>query len=320
LPKNVAAELSDQSRLQLGLLELLVSRLPDRTPDSPTTGTGPTGTLEWNRADMAAGMGAATPGRNVGHSGRVGSSSPSLEPSRPFSSATPAPSSSRSVSHPSRQGEGARPDGRPDGGRSAAAGFADAGSGQEPNLRKLLEAFAEAFIGLRKGYEQFGAEVGVRTINGATPLHRARSRSELMEYLLQPDADVAAITHDLIAIFADFGIHHIAMMQGVTEGTRSILASLSPRSSGIDAGGRLFAGVKTKNQWKEYLERFEQMIADENELHAALFGSEFARAYASVTLGEEHGAHADHRGDRGDRGRSADHSRPADQGGKDRKG
>jgi hypothetical protein len=28
------------------------------------------------------------------------------------------------------------------------------------------------------------------------------------------------------------------------------------------------------------------MIHDDNELHAAIFGNEFARAYASVTLGE----------------------------------
>ena len=38
--------------------------------------------------------------------------------------------------------------------------------------RRLLDAFSEAFVGLRKGYEQFGSEVGVRTINGATPLHQ----------------------------------------------------------------------------------------------------------------------------------------------------
>jgi len=39
--------------------------------------------------------------------------------------------------------------------------------------------------------------------------------------------------------------------------------------------------------WKSYLERFEQMITEDEALHAALFGEEFARAYASVTLGDD---------------------------------
>jgi hypothetical protein len=150
---------------------------------------------------------------------------------------------------------------------------------------KLLEAFTESFIGLRKGYEQFGREVGVRTINGSTPLHRAASRRELLDYLLQPNLDVGATARDIIAIFADFGIHHIAMMQGVTEGVRAMLQSLSPQANDIDASSRLFAGAKAKGQWKAYLERFDQMITDDNELHAAIFGNDFARAYASITVG-----------------------------------
>jgi predicted component of type VI protein secretion system len=141
-------------------------------------------------------------------------------------------------------------------------------------------------VGLRKGYEQFGAEVGVRTISGSTPLHRARNARELLDYLMQPNQDVSAITRDLISIFADFGIHHIAMMQGVTEGVRNMLHTLSPESNGIDIGGGLFSGGKAKNAWKSYLERFEQMLTDDNELHAAIFGNDFARAYARVTQGD----------------------------------
>jgi len=75
-------------------------------------------------------------------------------------------------------------------------------------------------------------------------------------------------------------------MQGVTEGVRNMLHSLSPEANGIDIGGGLFSGGKAKNAWKSYVERFEQMITDDNELHAAIFGNEFARAYARVTQGD----------------------------------
>ena len=152
--------------------------------------------------------------------------------------------------------------------------------------QKILEAFSEAFVGLRKGYEQFGAEVGVRTINGRTTLHRARTSREILDHLLAPNVDVTTVTHELISIFADFGIHHIAMMEAVTEGVRALLQSLDPRANDLDVGGRLFSAAKAKSQWKAYLERFEQALTDDQELHAAIFGADFARAYARVTQGE----------------------------------
>jgi predicted component of type VI protein secretion system len=152
--------------------------------------------------------------------------------------------------------------------------------------REILEAFGEAFVGLRKGYEQFGVEVGVRTINGRTALHRARTAQALLEYLLQSDAPVATVKRDLIGIFADFGIHHIAMMAAVTEGVRALLQSLDPRVNDLDVGGGLFSGSRFKSKWNAYLERFDQILTDDKELHAAIFGPEFARAYARATLGD----------------------------------
>jgi predicted component of type VI protein secretion system len=151
---------------------------------------------------------------------------------------------------------------------------------------QILEAFSEAFIGLRKGYEQFGVEVGVRTINGRTPLHRARTAAALLDHLLQPDAPIAVVKRDLIGIFADFGIHHIAMMAAVTEGVRAMLHGLEPRANDLDVGGGLFGSSKAKTKWTSYLERFDQILTDDRELHASIFGPEFARAYARATLGD----------------------------------
>ena len=115
--------------------------------------------------------------------------------------------------------------------------------------QQILEAFSEAFVGLRKGYEQFGVEVGVRTINGrddAPP--RAHRQGRCSTISSSPDAPVATVKRDLIGIFADFGIHHIAMMAAVTEGVRALLQSLDPRANDLDVGGRLFSSSRSKAQ------------------------------------------------------------------------
>ena len=64
------------------------------------------------------------------------------------------------------------------------------------------------------------------------------------------------------------------MMEAVTEGVRSLLHLAGP------------AGAPKKSQWKEYVERFDHAINDDQELHDGIFGSEFARAYASVAVGD----------------------------------
>lgn len=107
-----------------------------------------------------------------------------------------------------------------------------------------------------------------------------------MDYLLQSDAPIAAVKRDLIGIFADFGIHHIAMMAAVTEGVRALLHALEPRANDLDIGDRLFASSKSRTKWTTYRERFDQILTDDRELHASIFGPEFARAYARATLGD----------------------------------
>jgi len=60
--------------------------------------------------------------------------------------------------------------------------------------------------------------VGVRPLGGSTPVHRARSGREVMDHLLAPTLDVEGCLRDLKAVFADMGIHEIAMMEGITPG------------------------------------------------------------------------------------------------------
>ena len=140
-------------------------------------------------------------------------------------------------------------------------------------------------MGLKKGYEQFGSEVGVRPLTGTTPLHRARTSQEIVKYLLDPAVDPEVCARDLNAVFADMGIHDVAMMEGISQSVRVLLAKLDPNALDVKAG--LWSGSKAKAKWNEYVESFNNLLAEESALHAEIFGEEFASAYASVALGGE---------------------------------
>lgn len=295
LAKNVPAVLTEASRLQLGRLEMSVSQ-PRAVTGAHRPLTGPHKTVGWSagtdpgRTPSGAPRGVTPPpSESVSRAGstRMGLADPGAALPRSPSGAfavTPPPGPETPLPGPATP-----PPGTPAAqatARAAAAALAPA-SDAAARTMKILEAFSEAFIGLRKGYEQFGSEVGVRTINGSTPLHRARTGREVLDHLLNPAVDPAVAARDLIGIFADFGIHHIAMMEGVTEGVRSVLQSLDPRANELEAGPRLFAGARAKEQWKNYLDRFDQVVTEDEQLHASIFGDEFARAYASVTLGDK---------------------------------
>src|SRR5512142_1028258 len=49
-----------------------------------------------------------------------------------------------------------------------------------------LETFSRSFVELRRGYEEFGREMGVRTVQTDGPLSRARDAAQVLRYLLEP--------------------------------------------------------------------------------------------------------------------------------------
>jgi hypothetical protein len=170
--------------------------------------------------------------------------------------------------------------------------------GQQPQDRllrclRIIGAFCDAFIGLKKGYEQFGSEVGVRPLTGTTPLHRARTSQELIEYLLDPAVDPDACARDLNAVFADMGIHDVALMEGISQSVRVLLAKLDPNALDLKMGTGLWSGSKAKTKWNTYVETFNSLLGEDAALHAEIFGEEFASAYASVALGDENPAKDD---------------------------
>src|SRR5579862_7523793 len=127
LVKNVPTPLTDKSGILLGRIELAVSL---RAKDAGLRDTGPRKTMAWGHS--------AGPERPLGEKPSPRAGLDRSRSSGPIATPTPPPREPESPA-------------------------------SEPALlrqRQILEAFSEAFVGLRKGYEQFGAEVGVRTING----------------------------------------------------------------------------------------------------------------------------------------------------------
>jgi predicted component of type VI protein secretion system len=83
------------------------------------------------------------------------------------------------------------------------------------------------------------------------------------------------------------GIHDVALMEGITQSVRGLLAKLDPNTLDVKTTSSLFSGGKAKTRWNEYAEQFANLLSEDAALHAEIFGEEFAAAYASVALGDD---------------------------------
>lgn len=163
-----------------------------------------------------------------------------------------------------------------------------AGDRSELKTHAILRAFCDAFVDLRRGFEEAGSELGVRTVTGSTPLHTARDGADLMKYMTEPSADPMARAQELRSFIGDFASHQVAMMEGVNRGVRAVLASLDPQGYGIEKGPR-FMPILDKERWRQYTERFGALLESDHELNALVFGAEFAEGYAEVIYGSQGG-------------------------------
>lgn len=147
-------------------------------------------------------------------------------------------------------------------------------------VEDVLRASAKALVELQKGQEQFGAEMGVRTIKEYTALHAAGSSEAVLAYLLDWKAGGTARTQELVGVYADLMIHQVALINGLMEGVRGLLSRLSPQE--IERG--VSAGWATRGAavWKRYVEMHQQLTGEDQALTSVVFGPEFARAYAEV--------------------------------------
>ncbi len=155
---------------------------------------------------------------------------------------------------------------------------AKAGRGEEASVAEVLEEFCRSFVELRRGCEEFGAELGVRTLQGEGGVYRARDGRELCAYLLEAGAE--GRTGELRRAFEELMVRELALMEGVTAGGRALVERLSPGAIGAAASG--VWPLKAARRWKELEARHEELSGAGGAVSEVLFGKEFARGYAGV--------------------------------------
>jgi predicted component of type VI protein secretion system len=121
--------------------------------------------------------------------------------------------------------------------------------------------------------------MGVSPVRSESQVSRARDARELLAYLL--DLHAEGRTDELQRAFADLMVHQVALLNGVVEGARGILARLSPAAVVAESPHGVFR-ARASEHWKIYEERWHGLADEEEGISAALFGPEFAKAYAAV--------------------------------------
>jgi predicted component of type VI protein secretion system len=291
LQKNTAIPILQATRFTIWMFELIVTPgVPGslESPAPPTSvgtmavaGRG-TEVIQTGATPLVPSHAHSSPSRIVPVGGRAPTPPPPTHASAPahphFAVASPVPASVRPPSQPPSQ---------------VPPPAAIQPTDRLVRCLRIIGAFCDAFMGLKKGYEQFGSEVGVRPLSGTTPLHRARTSQEIVEYLLDPSVDPDICARDLNAVFADMGIHDVALMEGISQSVHVLLAKLDPNALDFKMGAGLWSGGKAKAKWSTYVDTFNNLLAEDAALHAEIFGEEFASAYASVALGDENAGQED---------------------------
>jgi type VI secretion system protein len=147
-------------------------------------------------------------------------------------------------------------------------------------VEDVLRASAKAFVELQKGQEQFGREMGVRTIKEFTPLHAAGTPDNVLKYLLDWQKGGPHRTQELVGVYADVMIHQVALINGVMEGVRSLLARLDPGE--LERSVSSAWGSRAALAWKAFVQRYQELTEADRNITEHVFGPEFARAYAEV--------------------------------------
>ena len=144
-------------------------------------------------------------------------------------------------------------------------------------MAEILQTTAQAFVEIRNVQARFGEEMGVRTIREYTPLHGAADARNVLDYLLDWRRGGPERNAQLSAVYSDFMLHQVALINGVVEGTQAMLDQFRPAEIERGVGGL----NKSASAWKKYTERYAENI-EERGVAALVFGPEFARAYSEV--------------------------------------
>ncbi len=145
-------------------------------------------------------------------------------------------------------------------------------------VTQVLDAFSQSFVELRKGHDQFSAELAVRA-SERTPLRTARDGRAVLRHLLDPRTSGTEAISDLTGLYADMMMHQVALLSGLMEGVRGLLEKLSPATIEKEVGKRLFGAGAL---WRRFVEKHGEFMEEDRALTDQIFGNDFARAYGGV--------------------------------------
>ncbi len=157
-------------------------------------------------------------------------------------------------------------------------------------LSEILPAFCASFVELRRGFDQFGAELAINLFEESTPLTTAETAQDVLQYLITSEPGETSRVRELNGSFADMMIHQVALISGVMEGVRGVLQRFSPAAIGqslakkkVSVGpfkiGKGFWPLSVSALWKRFTEIHQSLMEDEQALNQVLFGRDFARSY-----------------------------------------
>jgi type VI secretion system protein ImpI len=151
-------------------------------------------------------------------------------------------------------------------------------------LRDSMEVFLKCFVSLRDGYQEFETEVlrRERYDQQNNRVGAAKDDKELGIALLGPEA-----SRQLHEVFVEVMTHQVALMNGVMEGVKQLLAKLAPATLEDEyerkgKKGGLFSN-KYEALWKLYETRHADYSGEDTETFLIIFGPQFAGAYAKTT-------------------------------------
>jgi predicted component of type VI protein secretion system len=158
-------------------------------------------------------------------------------------------------------------------------------------LHDAAEVLCRSLVPLRQSYLKFVSgmdlEKSAHHARASMVLDMARDPAAVAATLLDFREGAPEASKSLESSLNDLTLHQVAMLDGVMQGVRALLAELSPaavsaaadeKRSGLRLGGR------QKDNWDEYCERYER-LSDESEAFARIFGAEFAQAYRNYRRG-----------------------------------
>ncbi len=156
--------------------------------------------------------------------------------------------------------------------------------------RDVLELFFRSFLPIRDAYRHVSNALdSARPTEPATGVDAARDVQQLAAWLLDPKNDMAAGRRAVDGTIADLMIHQLALLNGVMRGLKGLFAELAPVTieSAFESyarngrAGFHWGPWRFREVWALYKVRHHEVHEGDPRVFAALFGRDFAAAYAN---------------------------------------